>query len=66
MLVRGQFRASIELWEQGGVVSPIGIRVIWIRHQLANFKDQLKALEPKVAADDLVLTEAQLQALEQK
>ncbi len=50
----------------GVFVSPTGVRGIWIRHQLANFKDRLKALEARVAADGLVLTESQVQALEKK
>ena len=62
--VYGPIRASIELREPAVVVSPVGIRGIWIRHQLANIKNRLKALEPKVAADGLVLTESQVLALE--
>ena len=42
------------------------MRGIWFPHQLANFKARVKAFEAKVAADSLVLTESQVQALEKK
>jgi len=62
----GQLRASNELRKKGVIVSSSGVRSIWVRNELANFKDRLKALEDKVANDGIILTEAQVVALEKK
>lgn len=62
----GQVRASNELRKAGTFVSPSGVRSIWLRHNLASMKTRLAALEKKSADEGLVLTEAQVQALERK
>ena len=53
----GQHRTSNELRKGGVFVSGSGVRSVWVRHDLANFKSRLKALEAKVAQDGIVLTE---------
>jgi transposase InsO family protein len=62
----GQLRASNELRKQGVFVSPSGVRCIWLRHNLASFKERLTALEKKSAEENFILTEAQVAALERK
>lgn len=62
----GQLRASNELRKENVFVSPSGVRSIWLRHNLASLKTRLAALEKKSAEEGLILTEAQVQALERK
>ncbi|PHM31215.1 hypothetical protein XIS1_490001 [Xenorhabdus innexi] len=62
----GQARTSNELRKQGIFVSGSGVRSIWLRHNLENFKKRLAALEAKVEKEGIILTEAQIIALEKK
>ena len=62
----GQHRTSNELRKVGVFVSGSGVRSIWVRNNLENFKKWLKALEEKVANDGIILNDAQVAALEKK
>lgn len=62
----GQVRASNELRKAGVFISPCGVRCVWIRNNLERFKKRLLALEERVQKDGIILTEAQVAALERK
>ena len=62
----GQVRASNELRKLGVFISASGVRSVWLRHDLENFKKRLKALEEKVAQEGIILSDEQVAALERK
>lgn len=60
----GQQRSSNELAKKGIIISPGGVRSVWLGQDLETFKKRLAALEVKVAQEGIILTEGQLVALE--
>lgn len=62
----GQWRVSNELRKKGVFISSGGVRSIWLRHGLEVFSKRLSALEKRLQEDGIILTEAQVTALEKK
>ncbi|WP_392562344.1 IS481 family transposase [Orbus sturtevantii] len=62
----GQHRSSNELRKQGIFISGSGVRSVWLRHNLENFKKRLRALEQKIAEEGIELNDNQIAALEKK
>jgi hypothetical protein len=61
----GQTRTANELLKQGVTISPFGVRSVLLRNGLASTKDRLKRLEKWSAETGAVLTESQVEALEE-
>jgi hypothetical protein len=55
---------SEALKRRGLSISPASVRFVWLRHDLTSIKHRLKAIEAKVAQEGILLTEAQIAALE--
>ena len=60
----GQVRVSNELKQKNVIVSPGGVRGVWVREGLQTVKLRLKRLEKWAAEEKNILSESQVQALE--
>ena len=58
----GQVRTANELKKAGYVMSPGGVRSVWMRHNLQTKVLRLKRLEAFSAEEGVILTESQVQA----
>jgi transposase InsO family protein len=61
----GMTRVAHELRTQGLMVSPGGVRCVWLRHNLETFRKRLQRLEEKAARDGILLTQEQIEVLEE-
>ena len=57
-------RISEALKRRGSSISPAGVRCVWQGHDLTSMKLRPKALEAKAAQNGILLTDAQIVALE--
>lgn len=62
----GQLRVANELKKKGIILSPGGVRSIWLRHNIEIAKKRLDRLEKWSAENNNILTESQVQALEER
>ena len=62
--IAGQVTVSNELKKEGFIVSPGGVRGVWLRHNLAIKDRRLKRLEEHYKKSNCILTESQVNALE--
>ena len=63
----GQLRAAKELRKEGIIISPGGVRSVWLHHDLEIFKNRLKAqywCRSQGGQEGIILTESQLAAHE--
>ncbi len=62
----GQHRSSNELRKRGVLIAGSGVRCVWLRHTLEHLKKRLKALEEEIAKEGIILSDAQIAALEKQ
>ena len=60
----GKQRASNELRNRGVVVSPSGVRGIWLRNNIETCPKRLKSLSDKASKENMILSDSQVVALE--